>query len=324
MKRTLLFLTLLAITLTGCRNTVQENAPPISEQPLSKPVVYVSNYPLYFFASRIGEDKIDLRFPAESLKDPSEWTPPADTVAAMQKASLILLNGASFEGWLMNVSLPDTLLADTSEKFSDRLLPGGDVFTHSHGAEGEHEHQGTAFSTWLDLSLASMQAGAVKDALVRILPADQKQLESNFQALASQLTALDAAFRETASTGRDTYLVFSHPVYQYFQKGYGIKGKSLHWEAEDTVGHDMLHEIGHLKKDGDIAFMVWEGEPLPENVEKLNEEGIPSIVICPMGGAPASGDFLQGMEQNLNTLRKALARQPNQQPVQKERSKRAG
>lgn len=307
----LLFLVLLsAFAFSGCKNTSkQENGTDFPAE-TTKPVVYVSNYPLYYFASRIGGDQLEIHFPAATLTDPSGWTPAADTVAAMQQADLILLNGASYEGWLMNVSLPDSLLADTSSSYTTRLLPSGETFTHSHGEDGEHAHEGTAFTTWLDLSLAGLQAKAVKDALSRIQPALAEDFEANYQALASELADLDNAFRETVAASPGSRLVFSHPVYQYFQKAYGLDGQSLHWEPDTPLDHDMVHEIVHLKKDLNFQYLIWERKPLPESIEKLAGEGISSIVIDPMGGMPESGDFIAGMRQNLEALQQVLEQQP--------------
>jgi zinc transport system substrate-binding protein len=311
MKKLLLLFILPFLLPAGCRNAGKQlGSGGLDDESSAKPVVYASNYPLYYFATRIGGDHIEVHFPAAGLADPSLWTPPADTVAAMQRAELILLNGATFEGWLMNVSLPDSLLTDTSEAFADLLLPGGETFTHSHGEEGEHAHEGTAFTTWLDLSLAARQASAIRDALIRIQPARKDIYEKNFKTLANELEELDRAFMDVAVAAAGKKLVFSHPVYQYFQQAYHLDGNSLHWEPDTPLDSDMLHQVGHLKKDGDIQYMVWESTPLPESVDKLAALGIRSAVIAPMGGTPESGDFLQGLEKNLTSFREALGQQP--------------
>jgi zinc transport system substrate-binding protein len=57
---------------------------------------YVVNYPLKYFAERIAGDHAKVVFPAPSEGDPAYWMPDAETVAAYQKADLILLNGANY------------------------------------------------------------------------------------------------------------------------------------------------------------------------------------------------------------------------------------
>ena len=63
------------------------------DAPLS---VYVVNYPLQYFAERIGGPDVRVVFPAPADGDPAFWKPSPEQIAAYQKADLILLNGASY------------------------------------------------------------------------------------------------------------------------------------------------------------------------------------------------------------------------------------
>ena len=56
--------------------------------------VYVVNYPLKYFAERIGGDAVTVVFPAPADEDPAYWMPDAKTISDYQKADLILLNEA--------------------------------------------------------------------------------------------------------------------------------------------------------------------------------------------------------------------------------------
>jgi len=286
--------------LSAC-NTSSEQASSGEEH--KKGVVYVSNYPLYYFAQRIGGENIDIHFPTASAGDPAYWKPVADTIAAMQQADLVFLNGATYEQWLMNVSLPNSITVNTSHSFEEHLLESGEVFTHSHGDEGEHEHKGTAFTTWLDLSLAAEQAQAIKGALVKKWPAQESVFEANFQKLLEELMALHEDFQQVSKADPDVHVAFSHPVYQYFQEAYGVKGESLHWEPGQELDHDMLHELEHLAEDHGIKYMVWEGVPLESSVEKLKAMNIGSVIIAPAGNQPETGDFMTVMESNLDALK---------------------
>ena len=129
------------------------------------PVVYASNYPLFYFAQEIAGGELDIRLPAIE-GDPAFWAPDGDQVAALQAADLVLLNGAGYEGWLNFVSLREERLVDTTAGLADRLLPLEEATVHQHGPEGEHSHAGTAFTTWLDPGLAAAQARAIAAALV--------------------------------------------------------------------------------------------------------------------------------------------------------------
>jgi zinc transport system substrate-binding protein len=48
--------------------------------------------------------------------------------------------------------------------------------------------------------------------------------------------------------------------------------------------------------------MIWEGEPIPEPVKRLEEMGVRSAVFDPCGNVPGEGDFLSVMRENVNRL----------------------
>ena len=68
----------LIVTLgAGCREGRQEGGgAALSEE--AGLTVYVVNYPLAYFAERIGGDLIRVEFPAPSDVDPAYWTPDAE------------------------------------------------------------------------------------------------------------------------------------------------------------------------------------------------------------------------------------------------------
>jgi len=119
----------------------------------------------------------------------------------MQEADLVVVNGAGYEGWLEDVSLPTSRLVDSTAQARDRLIAIVSTETHSHGLEGEHEHTGTAFTTWLDPTVLIAQARAVGEAFEREWPehaalfadrlaalvADHEHLRSDMAALRGEL-----------------------------------------------------------------------------------------------------------------------------------------
>ncbi|TNF96127.1 MAG: zinc ABC transporter substrate-binding protein, partial [Gammaproteobacteria bacterium] len=132
-----------------------------------KMVIYTVNYPLQYFAERIGGQHVDVHFPAPKGVDPAFWKPDVKTIGQYQQADLILLNGANYAKWINQVSLPRLRTVDTSRGFGDQLIKVSAGATHSHGPSGDHSHSGTAFTTWLDPQLASLQAKAIRDALIK-------------------------------------------------------------------------------------------------------------------------------------------------------------
>lgn len=88
-----------ALFASGCGSPDPAGAPASNGDEAGKLSVHVVNYPLYYFAERIGGVRVHVEFPAPADIDPAFWSPDADTVAGFQAADLILLNGAGYAKW---------------------------------------------------------------------------------------------------------------------------------------------------------------------------------------------------------------------------------
>ncbi len=269
----------------------------------SKIVVEATNYPLYYFASRIAGGAIQLNFlPGEKDGDPAFWEPSDSDIAQLQKASLILMNGATYEKWAASASLPETALVDTSRNFSGEFLSSDELVTHSHGPGGEHSHGGTAFTTWLDFNQAIWQAEEIRDALIRVAPVHEDAFNQNFESLANDLDALHQRFKAIGKSLNGIPLVASHPIYQYFSRRYELDIEAVHWEPEPEPDEAKMKALNIVLEKQPAKWMIWEGEPIQAAVDKLTAIGIKSLVIDPCGNRPTQGDWLTVMQKNAENL----------------------
>jgi len=293
---------MLVLMLFGCS---EEKTPDISSgsEGAGKPIVFVSNYPLQYMAENISAPLVDIRFPVPAGEDPAFWKPSPKDVLSMQQADLVILNGASYESWLNNVSLSSSKLVDTSVQFRDRLIVQDEMATHSHGLDGEHEHSATAFTTWLDLTLAVEQGRVIAHAFSVRWPDRAEQIKAQFGMLVQELEAMDGEIKEIVSRNPDIPVLFSHPVYQYFSNRYGLNGRSLHWEPEEMPSEAMWQELTELLEQHPAKWMIWEGKPSTATVERLASMGIQSVVFNPCSRTPDSGDFNKVMRMNIEALK---------------------
>lgn len=277
--------------------------------------VYTVNYPLAYFAQRIGGDAVRVEFPAPADGDPAYWEPGADDIAAYKGADLILLNGAGYAKWTKEAGLPADKLVDTSAAVADRLIAEDDEgdkhthadgTTHSHGDDGGH-HSDMAFTTWLDPQLAIAQAAAIRDALSARQPESAAAFQAGFASLEADLKALDGEFEAVFAKLGDTPVVFSHPVYQYLQRRYEVNGISVHWEPDQRVTDDQLTKLGDRMITHPAEMMIWEGEPLPRSLELMDAWAVKNVVVDPCGNRPEEGDYLSVMQANIGNLQAALA-----------------
>lgn len=293
------------VTLTHCGKQAGETARGGAKNSSGKPVVYVANYPIKYFAERIGGDLIDVHFPAPSDQDPAFWQPTDEIISGYQNADLILMNGATFSKWADKTTLPSSKVIDTSASFQKGLIEEKNAITHSHGTGGEHSHNGIAFTTWIDFQQAVQQAEAVRAGLGRKVE-DAAKLDANLAKLVNELRTLDSRMVAVGKRMAGQPVAASHPVYQYWARRYGINLKFVLWEPEDVPTDKQMDELKALLATHPAKWMVWEGEPAKESVEKIKTLGLQSVVFDPCGNTPDTGDFLSVMEANVAGMEKAF------------------
>jgi zinc transport system substrate-binding protein len=252
---------------------------------------------------RIGSTEVDVIFAAPADEDPAFWQPNEKEVEAMQGADLIVMNGATYSKWAEKVSLPESKMLDTSASFKAQYIETKEATTHSHGKAGEHSHAGTAFTTWIDFQQAIKQADAIREALQKHRPEQVELFALNFDQLKSDLLALDKEMTEIGRKLANQPLMASHPVYQYFARRYQLNVREMHWEPETVPDDAAMEELKKVLATHAAKWMIWEGEPAKESVEKLKAIGVESVVFDPCGNKPEKGNWLDVMKVNLAAMK---------------------
>ena len=266
-----------------------------------KPRVAVVNYPLNYFTIRIADNIVDVVYPVPGDIDPAYWEPEPQQVELYQNADLIILNGADYAKWIEKVSLPKRKIINSSLAIKDNYIKLQEGITHSHGPKGKHEHEGFAFTTWLNFKYAIIQAEAVKDALIKLLPDSKDNFEKNFSSLKNDLENLDKRMSEI-SLNISEPIIASHHVYQYFAEGYDINIISVLWEPTDMPDEIEWEKFDKLLKANPTSIMIWEDEPVPKLEQELLKREIQVVVFNPGSNTPANGDFLDLMKTNIFNL----------------------
>ncbi len=265
-----------------------------------RPRIATVNYPLAYFAERLGGGQIEVLFDVPEDRDPAFWRPGLSAITAIQTAELIALNGAGFANWTTKVSLPRSRLVDTSAGFSDDYIATQSL-THSHGADGEHSHTGTAAYTWLDFKQAAAQADALATAIKRRLPGVEN-IDANLQALNADLASLDQLAADAAVALQENTLIATHPRYQYFARAYGLNIDALDWDAGEAPTDAQWADLARRVEERGAKLLLWETAPSAEAKARAAELGLTSIVFPPLANRPTQGDFLSGMKVVLQDL----------------------
>lgn len=282
----------------------EEKAKTSADETPAKPTIATVNYPLAYFAERLAGSFATIVFDAPADEDPAFWKPTDEQIARMQKADLILLNGASYAKWTATASLPFESTVDSSETFQKSYIVIEEELKHSHGKdEDDHSHSGTAFTTWMDFGQAAMQATNVANAIADDFPDHKDSVMKNLATLLTDLKELHTVSTQVADSLNDAPLIASHPVYQYFARAYKLQIPSLLWEPEMELTAEAMADLKKVQDANPSAkYFLWEGDPTPGHVDKLQAAGLTSVVVSPCGNRPESGDFLSVMRANLEAL----------------------
>ena len=284
------------VFLSGCKEQLTDTPKAGSEA--TKPLVLVTNYPLYFFTSEIAGDAVEVIMP-DIDGDPAMWVPGSSDLAQMQNADLLIINGAGYESWLAFTSLPSDLIVDTTAGIQDQLLPIENSTIHQHGPQGEHSHEGTAFTTWLNPLIAIEQARVVERKLSLLVPAQAGDFVERLATLEGHLESLDQSLAEAFSRLEGQAVIFSHPVYQYLQQQYDLNARSVHWEPETEPGVKQWVDFQNMLRGHPARLMIWEGQPSETIIERLRRQGISSAIFDAAANRPVKGDYFTVMRANL-------------------------
>ena len=104
-----------------------------------------------------------------------------------------------------------------------------------------------------------------------------------------------------AVTLSETPLVASHPVYQYAARRYGLRIRSLLWQAETVPDDEAMQELADLLEKHPAKVMIWQRPPDEASVKKLAEIGVSSIVFDPADSAEVLDWSAEGVDEADNS-----------------------
>lgn len=301
---------ILGLGLAACGEPKPDAPPPAPRRAV--PEVWTTFYPTTYVAQRLGGPEVKVVCPLPAGADPAFWQPDSATLQGYQAADLIVLNGAGFERWVAQASLPPSRVVDTAKGFADTFLRLEGGVTHSHGPGATHTHEGIDGHTWFDPLNLKAQAEAVRRALARRLPASAAAVDARYTALAQDLDALDAAFRALGSLPAGQHLYASHPAWNYAARRYGWPMVTWHLDPGEMPSDVDVAAIQARLVEKPSRVMLWEATPLPAIAERLEKElGLTSIALPPCESESAEDraagrDYLARMRANVEALRPAF------------------
>jgi len=334
MKKSLLLLTLLSLTLVGCdqTQTITPSEPTtlVNEGPVE---IVASFYPLAFMATEIAGDNANVLNLAGSV-DVHSYEPSPQDLVKLNAADLVVFQGAELEPWTEAV-IPDletkgvTTLEVTHHLDLAKMEEHEDHDDHEdedheeehedehedehddHEEDGHDDHNHGEFDphTWLDPVLAQTMIDEILENLISIDPQNEAAYQKNAQALKDRFVALDNDFMASLAQCTNDELIASHDAYGYLARRYGFEVHAITgFSPKDEPSAKILAELKEEAEEG-ITHILIEENNIRRFADTLaRETGLETLPANPLGRGTLdpSKDFFDVMQENLSSIKTAL------------------
>lgn len=264
--------------------------------------IYTSFYTMYDFASKIAGDKAEVINLVTDGSEPHEWEPSTTDMVALEKADILIYNGAGMEHWVEQVfdSLENDIILVEASKGIDII--------------GEEEADGDSDPhVWLDAKNAKLQMENIKNALVQADEANAQYYEDNYQTYAAKFDELDNELTNRLGALQDKNIIVSHEAFSYLCKAYGLQQTSIgDLEADAEPDANRIAEIIEFAKENNVTTIFFEELVSPKVANVIADEiGADTAVLNPIEGltdeqVKAGEDYFSLMKANMDVLEKAL------------------
>jgi len=283
----------------------------IPQQPISKSnsklVTISSFYPLYEFAKKVGQEKIDLILLVPEGVEPHDWEPTIHDIQNIQQADLIFINGIGFESWVNNVHFINSKIQiiDTSVGIkikNNKILETNESESNTDSTSDPH--------IWLNPKLAQIQVQNIANALSKNDPENQDYYQKNARSYINELELLDNEIRNELSRCNRDFIV-SHNAFSYFADEYDLTQHAIIYsndpEAESTS--KTLEKIINLARKNNINVIFAEEGIDPKTSQIItNEIGGKVLVLSTLEIGSKNITYVDKMKQNLSNLKEALCK----------------
>jgi ABC-type Zn uptake system ZnuABC Zn-binding protein ZnuA len=203
-------------------------------------------------AQEVGGTNVSVAALVKPGQDPHEYQPTPSDLKQAANAKLVLLSGKHLEHYLDKVReatgghAESIAVGDALPMLKPRPATGESL------AKADPDQNGMINDPhwWHSVSNVEKATIVVKDALIKLDPADRQDYENNTNAYLEKLEALNRwVKRKIAELPRDRRkLVTSHDAFQYLAKEYGfqvfaIEGVSTETEPSDRHVAELIDEI---------------------------------------------------------------------------------
>lgn len=290
MKKHLLYiLAACLILLSGC--SVDSNAQ-----------IVATTRPVYEFTMRLceGADLTVAQLITENVSCLHDYTLQVGQMKALEKAQLVIINGAGFEDFLNDAIPADRKMIDCSVGI-DLLHPDA---THTHEQEHEHDHEGDPH-IWLDISNAQKMIENICSGLSNAYPQFAEVFAENAQALLQELDKLKEYAEENLQSLSCRNLLTFHDGFSYMANSFDLHILSaIEEESGSEASAKELISMISLVSHNHLPAIFTEVNGAVSAATIIEAETGAKIYSLDMG--MSQRNYFEAMKHNIDTLKEAL------------------
>lgn len=282
-----------------------QNPQPSTSKPNSKLIAIASFYPIYEFAKKVGQDKIEVILLVPEGVEPHDWEPTIQDIQKMQQADLIFINGIGFESWVDNVHFINSKIQIIDTSVGIKIKNNEIQVTNKTKTNVDSNFDP---HIWLNPKMAQIQIQNIADALSKKDPENRDFYQKNMQSYNKELELLDYEIKNELSKCNRNFIT-SHNAFSYFADEYDLVQHTVvnsnDPEAESTS--QTIENLINLARKNDIKVIFTE-EAIDPRTSKIiaDEIGGKILVLSPLEIGDKNFTYVDRMKQNLFYLKEAL------------------
>ncbi len=303
-----LFTIAFILLLSAC----QVKSVPDPDLPSGIKVIAVESF-LADIAQNVAGDRLRIETLMPEGLDPHSFEPTPRDVAKINDSDVLIINGAGFEAWLVNIAEnlpPDQIVVEASAGLQSRTIE------EDHSEDDGHEHEIDPHF-WLDPNLVITYVENIRDGLAAVDPQGKAEYAANAEAYIQQLKDLDLYIQDKVREipVEQRLIVTNHESFGYFADRYGFKvvGTIIHSVSSGSTpsAQQMAALVDKMRASGAKAIFMETGSNTQLADQLSKETGIKVVydlythsISAADGNAPSYIDLMKyNVDQIVTALR---------------------
>lgn len=196
--------------------------------------------------------------------DPHLYEPKPSDAQLIAEADLVLINGLTFEGWILQ------LIKNSGANVKvDTITNGIDAIRSSTYQDAYDPH------AWMDLSMGLIYINNIKNAVIKLDPANEAAYVKNYNNYKKRLVDLDNYIKNRIDEidPDKRVIITTHDAFAYYGRRYGLTLEALMGISteSDATAKDM-RRVGEAIKKYNVPALFVESTINPKIIEQIAKD----------------------------------------------------